>query len=1338
LSSSNAPAPIASYKIKPLFEKLDGCLSADKFSLKRRIQQLAKQFNSTHNPKVGGAEKNEGKGRESDENTPLANRYEKLVSDIQVSVEKRQFRQKNLPDITYPPLPVSDKKDDIKAAIAANQVVIVAGETGSGKTTQLPKICLELGRGVSGMIAHTQPRRLAARSVATRIAEELNTPLGEKVGFKIRFSDQVSERSYVKLMTDGMLLAEMQQDRFLNQYDTIIIDEAHERSLNIDFLLGYLKQLLDKRPELKLIITSATIDPERFSTHFNHAPIIEVSGRTYPVEIRYHAPEDNDKDIDQTDAIVGAVDELLTEKPGDILVFLSGEREIRDTQDALVRRQYRNTEIVPLYARLSAAEQNRIFQSHSGRRIVLSTNVAETSLTVPGIKYVIDPGMARISRYSARSKVQRLPIEAISQASANQRAGRCGRVSDGICIRLYSEDDYLGRPEFTDPEILRTNLASVILQMLALGLGDIADFPFVQPPDNRNINDGFRLLEEIQAIVKQKGRMQLTKMGRQIARLPIDPRYARMVIEAQRTNALMEVMVIAAGLSIQDPRERPQDKRQQADEKHNEYADKDSDFISLFNLWDAFKAQQNEISQNQLRKWCKAQFINYLRMREWQDIVSQLKKSVAELGFGMVKNEPDYQAIHEAIASGLLSHIGFKDKDREYLGSRNTRFMIFPGSGLSKSQPKWVMAAELVETSKLFARMVAKIDPAWIEALAGHVTQHSHSEPHWSKKRGAVIAFEKVTLFGLPIVMKRAKVYSLIDPPVCHELFIHEGLVAGNTNLNFGFLTENHALLAQADEFEQKSRRRDLLVDDDDLVRFYASRIPVEVNNEAAFKKWFKKQSAGGTNSQDSGKAINDTLTFTEDDVYRQQPGSAIENAFPDVWRQGNISMALSYHFEPNADDDGVSVIIPLPVLNQVEDVGFDWQVAGLRHERIVAMIKTLPKRLRRNFVPAPNFADACIADISDIDKNGRPVSLVDAVTAKLRKMTGITVEEEEWNLSQLDRHLIMHFTVVNDKGDTIARSNDLDALKQQCAGQVKQTFEKAATPELERCGIESWDFEKLPDTFTQKLGGFEVQAFPALVAQGDKVDIVLVDEAEKACSLHRKGVNVLIKNAMPSPLNYLQSKLPNKAKLGLYFNPFGQIKALIDDCIFAGIDALVGEYNATYNTDIRNKADFDACVELVRAKINDRVLEIAKQVEQGLTLAHQCQKQMKGNVPLNMINALGDCKAHLASLVFPGFVSDIGETRLNDWNRYIKGLSRRLEKLPIDANRDRMHQITVEKSIAEWEKACGKYPKGKVPQALQDVRWMIEELRVSLFAQQLGTAYPISAKRISLFLADF
>ncbi|WP_246587852.1 ATP-dependent RNA helicase HrpA [Alteromonas lipotrueiana] len=1275
-------------------------MSADRFKLKRRIEVASKK--------------------------PLSEQaVEKLTQAVEHSVSRRQTRQHNLPTVNYPPLPVSDKKDDIKEAIANNQVVIVAGETGSGKTTQLPKICLELGRGVGGMIAHTQPRRLAARSVANRIADELETPLGEKVGFKIRFSDNVSTDSYIKLMTDGMLLAEMQQDRFLNQYDTIIIDEAHERSLNIDFLLGYLKQLLKKRADLKLIITSATIDPQRFSRHFDNAPVIEVSGRTYPVEIRYRPTSEMDNDIEQTEAIVAAVDELESEAPGDVLVFLSGEREIRDTQDALEKQHYRNTEVVPLYARLSASEQNRIFQSHQGRRIVLATNVAETSLTVPGIKYVVDPGMARISRYSARSKVQRLPIEAISQASANQRAGRCGRVSEGICIRLYSEEDYLGRPEFTDPEILRTNLASVILQMLALGLGEISRFPFVEPPDSRNINDGFRLLEEIQAVAKKQGKMQLTEAGRQIARLPIDPRYARMVLEANRTNALKEVMIIAAGLSIQDPRERPQEKRQQADEAHREYADKDSDFISLLNTWNAFREQQNALSQNHLRKWCKSQFLNYLRMREWQDIVSQLKKSLAELNLGFSNQDADFQSVHQAICAGLLSHIGTKDKDREYLGARNTRFMIFPGSGLSKAQPKWVMAAELVETSKLFARVNARIDPAWVEPLAKHLTQSNYAEPHWSKKRGAVIAYEKVTLFGLPIVAKRPVLYSDIDPALCHELFIREALVNGDTKLNFPFMEDNQALLAQADELEQKVRRRDLMVEEDTLVEFYANRLPEEVNNEAAFKKWFKH----------NNKTVN--LTFTEQDVYKQQP-DAVENGYPDAWKQGNITLPLSYHFEPNAPDDGVTVNIPLPVLNQVDDVGFDWQVPGLRHALIVALIKGLPKRLRRNFVPAPNFAEACLADIHMQDKKGYPIRLLDALEEKLRKMTGVVIDSQEWNTEQLDTHLKMHFAVVNNERKVIAMGDNLHQVKQQCQGKVQQTFEKAATPELERKDLQKWDFESLPETFVQKVGGFEVQAYPALVRQGNKVDIVLVDEPAKAAEQHTQGVNILIKNAIPSPLSHLQSKLPNKAKLGLYFNPFGQVKALIDDCIFAGIDALRNDFESKYDKPIRTESEFRQAVDHVRAHINDKVLVIAEQVETGLTLAHQCQKQMKGNVPLTMVSAMGDIKSHLNSLVYPGFVSEIGAQRLNDWNRYLKGLARRLEKLPIDPTRDRQAQMSIEKVVAESEKVRSRYPPGKQPEALAEVRWMLEELRVSLFAQQLGTAYPISVKRIQNYLADF
>ncbi len=1291
--------------IPQLKAAISTCMMADRFAFKRRLHHLSKKI----------------KSETSEQNAKLA----QLAQQIEQSQLKRSERETSVPSIDYPALPVSDKREDIKQAISQNQVVIIAGETGSGKTTQIPKICLELGRGVAGLIGHTQPRRLAARSVANRIAEELNTPMGDKVGFKIRFSDQVSDSTYIKLMTDGILLAEMQQDRFLNQYDTIIIDEAHERSLNIDFLLGYLKQLLTKRPELKLIITSATIDPERFSQHFNEAPIIEVSGRTYPVEVRYRDPAEQQDTPDLADSIIQAVDELSHEAPGDILVFLSGEREIRDVQDALQRRQYRHTEVVPLYARLSASEQNRIFQSHSGRRIVLATNVAETSLTVPGIKYVIDPGTARISRYSARSKVQRLPIEPISQASANQRAGRCGRVSDGICIRLYSEDDYLSRPEFTDPEILRTNLASVILQMLALGLGDIGQFPFVQPPDDRNINDGFRLLEEIEATTRDHGKHKLTQMGRHVARLPIDPRYARMVIEAKSTNAVREVMVIAAGLSIQDPRERPQDKRQQADEKHSEFHDKASDFISLLNLWNAFREQQNELSNSQLRKWCKSYFINYLRMREWQDIVSQLKKSLADIGLGIAKHEADYDSIHRAICAGLLSHIGFKDKDREYLGARNTRFAIFPGSGLAKSQPKWVMAAELVETSKLFARLNARIDPQWIEPLARHLTKSSYSEPHWSKKRGAVIAYEKVTLFGLPIVAKRAVVYSQIDPALCHSLFIQEALINGQTQLKADFLTKNLALLEDADELEQKTRRRDLIVEEQTLIDFYAERIPQHVNNEAAFKKWIKHH-----------KDVD--LLLTEADVLKEQPSPAIENEYPDEWQQGRLRLPLTYHFEPNSPVDGVTVNIPLPLLNQVEEVGFDWQVPGLRQAKIVGLIKGLPKRLRKNFVPAPNYAQACIADISMQDKKGYPVSLTTALSEKLRRMTGIQVTDEDWQEVQLEKHLIIHFAIVNEEGQVIETGDDLAALKQVCQGQVKQTFEAAATDDLERKDIQQWDFDSLPTTFTQKMAGFEIQAFPALVVKQNKINIELIDDKDKAERKHQEGLVYLIKNAMPSPLSYLQNKLPNKAKLGLYFNPFGQVNALIDDCILAGINQLVNAFKAQADAHIRDKQAFENCVDYVRGRINDTVLEIAKQVEAGLTVAHECQKKMKGNVPLNMINALGDIKQQLNGLVFPGFVFAIGAAKLNDWNRYLKALARRLEKLPVDPNKDRLAQLEVEKVTQAYQQVLKKYAQDKVPDELREVRWMLEELRVSLFAQQLKAAYPVSAKRIQNVLADF
>jgi ATP-dependent helicase HrpA len=1290
---------------------LEKCLLKDRFPLRRQYQKLEQL-------------------PDSDDKLSALERFLLRVDQSQLA---RKGREDAVPIIEYPDLPVSDKRDDIKHAIDNNQVVIIAGETGSGKTTQIPKMCLELGRGIDGFIGHTQPRRLAARSVANRIAEELNSELGKEVGFKVRFSDNVSENSHIKLMTDGILLAEIQQDRYLNQYDTIIIDEAHERSLNIDFLLGYFKQLLVKRRDLKLIITSATIDPERFSKHFFDAPIIVVSGRTYPVEIRYQEPpssgeSDSEEVQDQTTAICEAVDELFREKPGDILIFLSGERDIRDTQDALLKRQYRNTEIVPLYARLSASEQNRIFQAHNGRRIVLATNVAETSLTVPGIKYVIDPGLARMSRYSHKSKVQRLPIEAISQASANQRAGRCGRVSDGICIRLYSEQDYLSRPEFTDPEIIRTHLSSVILQMLALGLGEVSQFPFIQPPDSKNINDGMKLLEELQAIERKNNGYVLTPLGRKIARLPVDPRYAKMVVEAGERDCAKEIMIITAGLSIQDPRERPQDKKQIADEKHAEFADTDSDFVSLLNLWNVFSSHQKTLTNSQLRKWCKQSFVHYLRMREWQDIVSQMKKSLVEIGYRLNSTEPSYETIHTVMATGLLSQVGFKDKNREYLGSRNTRFMIFPGSGLSKSNPTWLIASELVETSKLFARNVAKIDPKWLEPISQHLANKQYSEPHWSKKKGAVQAYVNVNLFGLPIVSKRVVNYSQIDPVVCRDIFIREALVNGQTILNYAFLRKNQALIEEVETLEHKSRRRDLLIDEDDLCDFYSEKLPTDICNDAQFKKWW----------QIATNKTPDLLDFSIQVLLRKDASSISKVAFPDEWRQGNLRLPLTYVFEPNAQNDGVNLEIPLPILNQLADIGFDWLVPGFQHELIVSLIKSLPKKLRRNFVPAPDFANACLAEIQPLDKNGAPQSIVHALATKLHKIAGVRITTADFADAELPNHLQFNFVVVDDQGRVLSSAKNLSTVQDELKGKVKQTLESVATPELERQNIETWDFESLPKSFEQKHAGFEIKAYPALVKKSNNVDIILFDNQQEAEISHRLGVYQLIKNTVPSPLKYLQQKLPNKAKLSLYFNPFGQVNILIDDIILASIDHLVREFEKERAQQIRDKADFDKVCEIVRENINHLALQIAQKIEKGLTVAHHIQKQCKGSIPLNILTNIGAIKSQLNLLVYKGFVFDFGYHRLDDWNRYVMALSQRFDKLKVDTNRDRLNQLDVDKAVAKYQEAITKIQKsGADVDSMNEVKWMIEEFKVSLFAQQLGTSMPISLKRISNRLSE-
>lgn len=1281
-----------------LYSQLTDCLLQDQFRLRRRLA------NSLANTK---------KLTEQSDQQPV---LQKIAADIKRSVSQRQQRQAAMPVISYPlELPVAASKDDIKAAIAANQVVIIAGETGSGKTTQIPKICLELGRGVAGTIGHTQPRRLAARSVADRIAQELNCQAGQQVGYKIRFGDHTTNQTLVKLMTDGVLLAEMQQDRYLNQYDTIIIDEAHERSLNIDFLLGYLKQLLPKRPDLKLIITSATIDPQRFSKHFFDAPIIEVSGRTYPVETRYRPYTDQeDKDADQLQGIFDAVEELYREPAGDILIFLNGEREIRDTADALEKLKLPHTEVLPLYARLSAAEQNRIFQGHSGRRIVLATNVAETSLTVPGIRYVIDPGTARLSRYSYRSKVQQLPIEAISQASANQRKGRCGRVAAGICIRLYSEEDFIGRPEFTDPEILRTNLASVIMQMLALGLGDIDAFPFLQRPDSRFVNDGIKLLEELGAIVPQRGRqkLSLTALGKQLARLPIDPRLARMVVAASDNAALQEVLVVVAALSIQDPRERPLDKQQKADECHSRFADPDSDFSSWLKLWAYLQQQQDDLSNNQFRRLCRQEFLNYLRVREWQDLVSQLSQLAKEQGLTLNSNPPGYQQLHSSLLTGLLGQVGFKDTEADYLGPRQTRFYAFPGSHLFKRKPKWVMAAEWVETSKLYARSLAKIEPEWIEPLAAHLVSRSYSEPHWEKKRGAVVAFEQVSLYGLVIVPKRAVLYSKIDEVVSHQIFIREALVNQELGTNDAFLSFNQRLIDDVTALEEKSRRRDILVDEDTLATFYAEKIPIWANNRIDFTKWWKKQRA----------LAPDFLNFDPDSLLNRDTSDITADKFPESWQQGNVTLPLDYHFAPGEPDDGISVIIPLALLNQIDDIGFDWLIPALRHELLVALIKSLPKQYRRNFVPAPNYADALMQLIAP--DQGK---LLEVISQRLKRMSGLTIPEDAWDLSALAAHLTMNFKVVDDGGKTLQQGRSLMWLKQGLQGEVQQSLSEVAEQGIEQDNLTQWSFGVLPQEYVKLQAGYEIKAFPALVDERNSVAIKLLDNPQQARKVTLQGLRRLLLLNVPSPVKYLQESLPNKAKLGLYFNPFGRVLELIDDCIAAGVDALVDASEIPTRSE-----DFDLLRDKVRAELGDTVVAIALQVEQILTLGHDIQKRLKGKVDLAHIQSQGDIKQHLNELVFKGFVSNHGAKRLPDILRYLQALLKRLEKLPVDPQRDRLLMHEYQKAADAYDNLLGKYAGATIlPEALQSIYWMLQELKVSLHAQQLGTPYPVSVKRI-------
>ncbi|HXL89855.1 MAG TPA: ATP-dependent RNA helicase HrpA [Streptosporangiaceae bacterium] len=1257
--------------------------------------------------------------------------------------ELRAARRAAMAPISYPPeLPVSQRRDEIAAAIRDHQVVIIAGETGSGKTTQIPKICLELGRGIAGQIGHTQPRRLAARTVAERIAAELGSPLGEAVGYKVRFTDRSADDTLVKLMTDGILLTEMARDRQLRRYDTLIIDEAHERSLNIDFILGCLRQLLPARPDLKVIITSATIDPQRFSAAFGNAPIIEVSGRTYPVEVRYRPSGDG---ADQAQAVVDAVDELSREVPGDILVFLSGEREIRDTADALAGKD--RLEVLPLYARLSSADQHRVFQPRAAtsfsRRVVLATNVAETSLTVPGIRYVIDPGTARISRYSRGTKVQRLPIEPISQASANQRMGRCGRLSDGICIRLYSEADFESRPAFTDPEILRTNLASVILQMAAIGLGDVPAFPFIDPPDARNIADGLTLLTELNAF--KDGR--ITGLGRKLARLPVDPRIGRMILEADRNGCASEVLIIAAALSIQDPRERPADAQEKADVAHRRFAVPDSDFAVYLNVWEYLRESQRELSSSAFRRMCRAEYLNYLRVREWQDLHGQLQRLAADVGVQVKSTSSERTVVHVSLLAGLLSQIGMKvepapaagtrpggRKPRaSYLGARGARFAIFPGSGLArpgpgKVAPDWIVAAELVETSALFARIVAKIEPEWVEPLAQHLIKRTYSEPHWEKKRGSAVALEKVTLYGIPLVADRKVSYGRIDPVASRELFIRHALVDGEWTTTHRFFHENRQLLEEASELEQRVRRRGLVADEDELFAFYDDRIPASVVSAQHFDTWWKQ-------ARRSDPVL---LTFKLADLVAGEGVSLAE--YPDVWTSQSAALPLSYEFAPGSAADGVTVDIPLSRLNQMDPVEFSWQVPGLRAELVTEMIRSLPKALRRDLVPAPDAAREVLARLGEPSGDLR-----DALGRELRAMRGVTVPRDAWDLAKLPPHLRITFRVLADDEPAaagapaaaaapatpataaaprvLASGDDLAALQRQLRPRLRAKL-SAAAGDIVRSGLTSWNFDSLPEVFKDGT----VVAYPALVDAGETVGVRLFESPAAARAAMRAGTRRLILLSVPSPVKSIAGGMSTQAKLALSHNPHGGVAAMFADCVSCATDFLITQAGGL----VRDRAAFDELRNSVRGSLHDTTGHVVRRVEGILRLAHAVELGLDGLRGDPVRAAADDMRAQLSRLIYPGFITAAGYRRLADLARYLQGMERRLSKLPENPGRDAVSMVVAQRVEQAYQQAIAAFSVlRRCDDDVTAIRWMLEELRISLFAQTLGTPIPVSENRV-------
>jgi len=1290
---------VADPTVSELRRRLDELTIRDGTRLRRRLQNLR-----------GGAK---------------ADRIRQLAEQVAAAESLVATRQAAVPTIGYPDLPITERRQEIGAAMLAHQVVIVAGETGSGKTTQLPKICLDIGRGVRGTIGHTQPRRLAARTVAQRIADELHSPLGDVVGYTVRFTDQVSDRTLIKLMTDGILLAEIQRDRRLLRYDTLILDEAHERSLNIDFLLGYLRELLPRRPDLKVIVTSATIEPQRFAAHFAGAPVVEVSGRTYPVEIRYRPlelpishsaqedPDDPDDEIirtetrDEIEAIADAITELESEPPGDVLVFLSGEREIRDTAEALAGLKH--TEVLPLYARLPTAEQQKVFAPHTGRRVVLATNVAETSLTVPGIRYVVDPGNARISRYSRRLKVQRLPIEPISQASAAQRAGRCGRVAPGVCIRLYSEEDFENRSRYTEPEILRTNLASVILQMAALQLGDIEEFPFLDPPDRRSIRDGVQLLQELGAFDQQG---MITELGRRLARLPLDPRLGRMILQADTEGCVREILVLAAALTIPDPRERPVDREEAARQSHARFADDHSDFIAYLNLWRYLREQRKELSGSAFRRMCRKEFLHYLRIREWQDLVGQLRSIARDLGVVESDEPADPAQVHAALLAGLLSHVGMRREDtREYLGARNARFVLAPGSVLTKRPPQWVVAAELVETSRLYGRTAARIQPEIVERVAGELVQRAYSEPHWDAKRGEVLAFERVTLYGLPLVARRRVGYAAVEPAVARELFIRHALVEGDWHTRHHFFRDNARLRTELEELEERARRRDLLVGDEDIFALYDARIPADVVSARHFDGWWKKQR----------HRTPDLLTFGRDDLLRTEETAADEDR-PDTWRTGDAALSLSYRFEPGAVDDGVTVHVPIDVLARLGGDEFAWQVPALREELVTALIRSLPKDLRRNFVPAPDTARAVLAGINPA---GEP--LLTALQRELRRRTGVMVPLQAFDLEKLPAHLRVTFAVESADGAEVARGKDLRVLQERLAAPARQAVAHVVAAELERAGLRSWPEEmaELPRLVERVVDGRSIRGFPAFVDAGTAVDLRVFTSAVEQQTAMGPGLRRLVRLGVPSPIKSVERQIDPRTRLILGTNPDGSLSALLNDCADAATDALTPE-------PVWTRDAFTALRERVAASLARTTLDIVGRTAKALSAAQQVQLRLPNDPPAAQAEAISDVRRQLDRLLPPGFVTTTGAAHLEDLARYLTAIERRLEKLPQATQGDRERMQRVHGVQEAFDRLLHTLPTSRAAATeIRDIGRQIEELRVSLWAQQLGTPRPVSEQRI-------